>query len=110
MLLGFCAALIVLSFAVSFWRRMLQNHMTKTLTSSWSTALFWFGVTGLFFTVCRVETIQFLSMRLLWLFWVIAAALYVFVQILMFRRRHYTVLERAQVTDERDKYLPKRRK
>lgn len=85
----------------------MKNPITRNLSSSWSSALFWFGFVAAFLIVSRVETIQFLSMRLLWLFWGLFAALYVFFQILNFRRRHYTVLERAQVIDEREKYLPK---
>lgn len=108
-LLGACLALVALSFAVSYWRRSLKNPMTRTLSTSWGRALFWFGLTGAFFVVSRVETIQFLSMRLLWAVWVLFAVLFLVFQILNFRRRHYTVLERTQVVDERDKYLPKRK-
>lgn len=108
-ILGACLALVILSFAVGFWRKTLKNPVTKNLSATWGSALFWFGLTAAFFVVCRVETIQFLSMRALWLVWAFFAALYVLFQILNFRRRHYTVLERTKVVDERDKYLPKRK-
>jgi hypothetical protein len=48
-------------------------------------------------------------MRLLWAFWFLAFLLYVVLQFLSFRRRHYTVMERTTVIDEREKYLPKRK-
>lgn len=108
-ILAFCAALIILSFIVRYWRRRIKNPMTKTLSKSWSIALFWFGLSGAFLTVSRVETIQFLSMRAVFAFWVLLVVLYCILQIVLFRRRHYTVLERAQVIDERDKYLPRKK-
>ena len=105
-----CVAMIVLSFAVKYWRSRQKNLMTKTLSAGWSSAIFWFGVIGLVLVISRVETIQFFSMRSLWALWVLCIALYVSFQVLSFRRRHYTVMERTNVTDEREKYLPKRKR
>ncbi len=109
MLLGFCAFLIVLSFAIRYWRRGIKNPITKNLSKSWSAASFWFGIVGIIFVASRVEMIQFLAMRALWALWILCIGLYVFFQFIQFRRRHYTVMQRTQVTDERDKYLPKGR-
>lgn len=101
-----CGILILLSFVIRTWRTRLQSSITRTLTSGWSRAAFWFGVTGIVLIVSRVETIQFLAMRLLWFLWALALVLYLLFQLLQFRRRHYTLLKRVQVSDERDKYLP----
>ncbi len=108
--LGVCAALIVLSFVIRFWRSKNVSPMTKSLSRSWSSASLWFGLSGLIFAVSRVETIQFLSMRLLWALWVLVLALYLVFQIIQFRRRHYTVMERIQIVDEREKYLPRKKR
>jgi hypothetical protein len=108
-ILAACAALVVLSFAINFWRRGLQNAITKKLSVGWSRAAFWFGLTGAFLAACRVEGIQFLAMRAVFALWILSGILYVVFQIVNFRRRHYTVLERTQVVDERDKYLPRRK-
>lgn len=106
---GVCLVLIVGSFLIRFWRRRLKNPKTRSLSSSWSSASFWFGLVALILVVSRVELIQFMSMRLLWAFWFLAAGLYVFFQILQFTKRHYTVLARTTVLDEREKYLPRRK-
>ena len=106
-LLALCAALIIASFVIGYARRKLKNPLTKNLTKSWSSAAFWFGLVGIFFVLSRVEMIQFLSMRALWALWVLCIGLYIFFQFIQFRRRHYTVMQRTQVIDERDKYLPK---
>jgi hypothetical protein len=101
-----CGALIVLSFIIRFWRSRLKNTVTRNLSSSWSRATFWFGVVAIILIVSRVEEIQFMAMRLTWALWFGALFLYLLFQFFQFRRRHYTLLERVQVVDERDKYLP----
>lgn len=106
-LLGLCAAFVILSFVIGYWRRKVKNPMTKNLSRSWSSAAFWFGIVGAVLVASRVEMIQFMAMRLLWALWLLCLALYVFMQFVQFRRKHYTVLQRTQVVDERDKYLPK---
>lgn len=105
--LGACMAFIVLSFAIRYWRKSLKNPITKNLSRSWSSAAFWFGIVGIVFVASRVEMIQFLAMRAMWALWVLALGLYGFFQFAQFRRRHYTVMQRTQVVDEREKYLPK---
>ncbi len=104
-----CGALILLSFIIKYWRGQLQSSITRSLTSSWSTVLFWFGLLGVIFIICRVEMIQFMAMRLLWLLWALSLGLYALYQLLRFRRRHYVLLDRVKVLDERDKYLPRKK-
>ncbi len=103
------ATLVVLSFVISRWRARNANPITRNLSKSWSSASFWFGFVALILTVSRVETIQFLSMRILWALWFLFLALFVLLQIVQFQRRHYTVVKRAHVADERDRYLPKKK-
>lgn len=106
-ILGLCIALVLLSFVISFWRRSIKNPITKSLSRSWSSASLWFGLLGIVFVVSRTEMIQFLAMRLLWVLWLLCAIFYIGFQFIQFRRRHYTVMQRMQVTDERDRYLPR---
>ena len=103
-------ACIALAFAIMWWRKSIRNPITKKLSSSWSMAAFWFGIVGVMLTVSRAEGIQFLSMRILWVVWGLALAAYVFFQVLQFRRRHYTVVEKQKSTSELDRYLPKKKR
>lgn len=103
------AVMLCLSFVISAWRRRLANPVTRNLSGSWSAASFWFGLVGIALVVSRVEAIQFLAMRILWGVWVLSLALYLIYQILQFKRRHYVLLKRVEVTDERDKYLPRKK-
>lgn len=102
--------LIASSFFIGRWRTKQKNPITRNLSSGWSTAALWFGLVSLVLTISRVEMIQFMSMRLLWALWFLVLVLYMFLQFVQFRRRHYTVLERTQVVDERDKYLPRKKR
>ncbi len=108
-LLALSIGLIVLCFVIGRVRHRMKNPITRSLTAGWPTASLWFGIVALVLTVSRVETIQFLSMRLIWAFWLLSLGLYIFFQMLQFRRRHYTVIQQSQVIDEREKYLPKKR-
>tara|TARA_Y100000310_G_C19951035_1_gene476848 strand:+ start:120 stop:314 length:195 start_codon:yes stop_codon:yes gene_type:complete len=61
--------------------------------------------------VCRVEGISYLSMRMWWFVWLLAIAFFVFLQVKMFRARHYEVLPNEQhIEDPKEKYLPKKKK
>ncbi len=101
-----CAALIALSFAITYWRARVQNAVTKKLSRSWSSLCFWFGVVGLVLAVSRVEKIQFIAMRFLWVLWGVLLLLVIVFQWRMFRMRHYEVLPRMGKADPRDQYLP----
>lgn len=109
-LLIFCALLIAASFVVALWRRKTVNPVTRKLSRSWPSALRWFGFLGALLVICRVEQIQFLSMRFLWLLWSLAALLFLVIQARLFRLQHYTVVRKEKVGDPRLEYLPKPRK
>ena len=110
-LLTLSAGLMLASFAITFWRGRLQNAITKKLSRVWSSLSFWFGIVGLVLTVSRVEKIQFIAMRFLWVLWAILLLLAVFLQYRFFRMRHYEVLPRKAAPDDpRAKYLPGKRK
>lgn len=105
-----CALLVVIGIAIRVWRGRLANPITRKLSASWSSAAIWFGITGLIMVISRVEQIQFLSMRLLWVVWGVIAILYVFFQVRRYRSRHYTVLPKVKKEDARDRYLPTKKK
>lgn len=110
-LLSLCAGLIVLSFAIKFWRGRVTNSITRKLSRTWGSISFWFGVAGIVLVVCRVENIQLLAMRFLWVLWAALFLFFLVIQIKIFRSRHYEVLPRATAPeDPRAKYLPGRKR
>lgn len=109
-LIVFCLLLVVGSFAIARWRNRLTNQSLKKVSRSWSTASVWFGLSGLLFTIARVEQIQFLAMRLMWLIWAIFAVLFIVLQVRAVRTKTYEVLPTKKSTDVRAKYLPKRKR
>ncbi len=109
-LLVVCCIFILASFGLKFWRKSLSNAVTKKLSSSWPAAAMTFGIIGLVLVISRVEDIQFIEMRFLWVLWACAIALYVVIQWFMFVRRHYTVVEKKHVVDIRDRYMPKKKR
>lgn len=108
-LAGACILLIIASFVISFWRRK-QSSMTRKLSASWSSVAFWFGIAGLVLVVARVEDIQFIAMRFLWIVWGVLLLTYVFFQVRRWRLKHFEVLPTTQTHDPRDPYLPKAKK
>lgn len=106
----FCALLIAVAVGISFWRKRMTNPQMKKISRSWGTASFWFGLVGLFLVVARVEQIQYLAMRFLWLIWILLAVLYVFIQVKRYRARYYEVLPSQTTVDPRVKYLPKQKR
>lgn len=105
-----CAGLLILSFGLALWRRKQGSSITRKLSSGWSSAAFWFGLAGIVMLVSRVEDIQFVAMRFLWVMWTVLLLLYVFVQVRRWRQRHYEVLPTVTTHDPRDPYLPKSKK
>lgn len=106
-----CAALIVSSVIIKRWRLRHHNAVTRKLSRTWQSALFWFGIVGLFMVICRVEGISYLSIRFWWIIWGVSALLYVGFQIKNFRSRHYEVLPtQSQEEDPLEKYLPKKKR
>lgn len=108
-LLILCAVMVAGALALKFWRKSLKNGVTRKLSRSWPAASFWFGLIGLILVVCRVEGISYLSMRFLWVIWGLSLLLYLYLQIRLFRARHYEVLPRDDQKDPRLKYLPKKK-
>lgn len=108
LLLG--VVLFLSSFLVRAIVRRSQNPVLVRLARSWPSALRWFGGTAVVLTVVRVETIQFLSMRALWIVWGGALLLYFVVQWRIFRFHYYTTQRRAPLQDPRDPYLPRSKK
>ncbi|MBT3293175.1 hypothetical protein HN512_05075 [Candidatus Peregrinibacteria bacterium] len=108
-ILAICISFIVASFIIKKWRKGLHNTQTKKLSKSWSTALIWFGAIGLVLVISRVEDISYVSMRFLWVLWLLILALYVLLQIKLFKAKHYEVLPSERVEDPRRKYLPKKK-
>ncbi len=102
--------LIAGSWLITRWRNRLSNQSLKKVSRSWSTASVWFGLTALLFTIARVEQIQFLSMRFLWLIWALILALFIVLQVRAVRMRTYEVLPTITSNDPRSKYLPKRKR
>ena len=109
-LIVFCVFLIALSVGLSVWRRKISNPVTKKLCRSWPSAAFWFGFSGLILTVSRVEQIQFISMRIMWVIWLAFAVLFVVMQMRLYRARYYEVLPKEVSVDPRAKYLPKQKR
>ncbi len=109
-LIVLCAALLVAAYAIRVWRSRMGSALFKKLSKSWGTACFWFAVTGFVLIVARGEGIQYVAMRFWWVLWALAAALFVFVQIRLFRARHYEIIPTVKVVDARDEYLPKAKK
>jgi len=109
-LLVFCAALVLLSVGIKRWRRKQKNPMTRKLSRSWGAAALWFGLVGLLLGVSRAEDISFLSMRFWWIVWLGVLLLYLFLQVRLYRSRHYVQLPSESVEDPREKYLPSRKR
>lgn len=110
MLLAVCLGLMVASFLIRRWRRQQSNAVTRKLSRSWGAAALWFGVVGLVLAVSRAEDISYVSMRFWWVLWICILAFYLFVQVRIFRARHYEKLPAEQYDDPREKYLPKRKR
>ncbi len=109
-LLALSLGLLVLALTLRSWRSSVENSVTRKLSKTWSSTSFWFGVVGLVLTVARVEQIQFLAMRFLWVLWGAAVFVYLFYQFRKFRARHYQVLPSQTSEDPRMKYIPGKRK
>lgn len=109
-LLAISAGFFLASYLLRRWRSAVQNSVTKRLSRSWAPAAFWFGLAALSMTVARAEGVSFVSMRFWWVVWLLALALFLVVQVRLWRARHYEVLPGQQVEDPRAKYLPRKKK
>ncbi|MDB4979222.1 MAG: hypothetical protein JWM56_1408 [Candidatus Peribacteria bacterium] len=109
-LLVVCALFIGAALYIRVWRRKVRNPVTRKLSRSWASALFWFAFAAVLLILARTEGIQFLGMRILWLFWLLGIGLYAYFQYRQFKTRHYEVLPKEMIIDARDKYLPGKKK
>jgi amino acid transporter len=105
-----CVLLLVLSFGIKIWRKKQHNKLLRRLSQSWDRMLFWFGLVGLILIVSRIEGIQFVSMRFLWIVWGTLFILIIFIQFKQFRMQYYEVLPKEKEDDPREKYLPTSKK
>jgi hypothetical protein len=110
MVFGVFGALFAFSFVVSLWRKRQENALTRKLSRSWASSLRWLAFIGIVLTVARVEEIQFLAMRVLWIVWVTTSIVLIVFQIWNFRRKHYTVIPKEYAHDPRKAYLPGKRR
>ncbi len=109
-LLAVSVFLVAASFGIRAWRTRQQNPITKKLSKSWASAALWFGLLGAVLVVSRVEGIQFLAMRFTWVLWFTGILAYAYLQLRLYRAKHYEVLPSVQVQDPRDRYLPTKKK
>lgn len=105
-LLVLCGALVALGITLRIWRRRLMNPVLRKLSKSWPTISLALGITGAVLVVCRVERIQFLAMRFLWILWLLAGLFALVLHVRLYRLRFYEVLPAARAQDPREKYLP----
>lgn len=105
LIFGVCAVLFLASFAISSWRKR-QGGVTRNLSRSWAPVCRWLAIIGAFLVLCRVEEIQFMSMRFLWLLWALTLIAFVLFQIWWFKKKNYTVVAKERTTDPREAYLP----
>jgi tellurite resistance protein TehA-like permease len=110
LLLLLCFGLVVASIVIKHWRRKQKNPVTRKLTRSWRRAAMSFGLIGLVLAASRAEDISYISMRFWWVLWLCAFAFYAYVQVRIFRARHYEKLPTEKTEDPRDRYLPNRKK
>lgn len=105
-----CGALVIASFVIRVSRTRMENPVTRRLSRSWASAAFWFGLVGLILTVARVEAIQFVAMRLVWVLWWGALGLFQLFQVRQWVTRHYQVVTEKSREDPLMKYLPTKKK
>lgn len=110
LLLGIGLACVLLSIALRVWRQSQKDGLRRKLSASWPSAALWFGIVLLILVVARVESIQFVAMRL-WVFvWGLSVLAYLFFQVRRYKTRYYEILPRAKTDDPRAKYLPKKKR
>lgn len=101
--------MIVGSFALSWWRKNKASAAVRKVSKAWAPSLLWFGLTAVILAVARVEQIQFVAMRFLWVIWGALILVIAYFQVRVYRNRYYEVLPTENVVDPRSKYLPKKK-
>jgi hypothetical protein len=99
-------ALIMVCIILWQWRVSVHDSQLRRLSAGWPSAAFWFGAVLLFLVMARVESIQFVAMRVWPIVWLLSLLGYVFWQVRRFRQRHYSILPRPRTEDPRGRYLP----
>src|SRR5688500_2011783 len=84
-LLIVCALMVAGGVVLSRWRKKQGDQVMRKLSKTWPSAAIWFGLIGLVLVVARVEQIQYIAMRILWVVWGVAIVLYVLWQIKRWR-------------------------
>ena len=107
--LALAVGLLILSYALSRWRRR-ADAVARKLSKSWPTVSVWFGIMALVLVLSRAEGIQVFSMRFLWVLWGALVLLFAILQWRLFTRRHYEVVKTPIFNDPRDAYLPKKKR
>lgn len=110
LLLGACVLITVVPLLLTVFLGRGGGSFLRKATQSWGKAGWSFGLTGLLFTLSRVEGIQYLSMRFLWVLWSAALGIFVFFQVRAWRLWHYEVLPQLPLENPLSKYLPKRKR
>lgn len=105
-----CIVLMLAALGLSYWRKNMASGPMRKISKSWASAAFWFGLTGAILVVSRIEEIQFISMRFIWVLWTAALVWYIVWQFRNYRLRYYEVLPSTPIIDPRSKYLPKKKK
>lgn len=109
-LLAVCIVFILASFIIPRWRNRMHNPQLKKISGSWAKIAGWFGWIGLFLVIARVEEIQYVSMRFMWVLWGLALLALLFIQFKIFRAKYYEVIPNQPTSDDRAKYLPKKKR
>lgn len=109
-LLLVCVLFVVASFVVPRMRNRSADTQFKKISRTWATACGWFGWSGLVLVIARVEEIQFISMRFMWVIWGIALAAYLALQVRNYRVKYYQIIPSKPTEDVRAKYLPTKKK
>ncbi|PIP65210.1 hypothetical protein COU77_02025 [Candidatus Peregrinibacteria bacterium CG10_big_fil_rev_8_21_14_0_10_49_16] len=107
-LLSISTGLIVLAVVVRFLRPRL-DAVARKLTRALPSVCTAFGLVGCVLVVSRVEGVQYLSMRFLWVIWFLLLGLFVVFQWKIYRQGHYRIERTSVEVSLRDKYLPARK-
>lgn len=105
-----CGAFLLLSLALRIMRARSPSGAVRRFAQSFDGIALWFGVTGLLLVIARVEEIQYLAMRFLWIVWGGSFILCGVVRLRRLRLLGYEVIPSAVPPDLREKYLPRRKR
>lgn len=107
--LALCGVLLFLSLTLRILRTRAHAGPLRRFAQSFNRVALWFGVTGLFLVVARVEGMQYLTMRFWWVVWGGSLLLCSVVRFRRLRLLGYDVISSPTPPDPREKYLPRRK-